>query len=103
MRASSLLAALLLCGASTAALAAGNAKSGQVLAERWCTGCHVVDHQTQGADTAPSFQSIAARNAQHPEHLRGFLVSPHPPMSGFSLSRQQIDDIVAYISSLAPG
>lgn len=102
MRPTILVAALLLCGASTSALAAGDARSGQLLAERWCTGCHVVDHATQGADTAPSFQSIAARDAQHPERLRGFLTSPHPPMSGFSLSRQQIDDIVAYLTSLAP-
>jgi hypothetical protein len=27
-------------------------------------------------------------------------MSPHPPMPNISLSRQQIDDIVAYLSSL---
>lgn len=102
MRHSTLVAALLLCGASTSTLAAGDARTGQQLAERWCTGCHVVDRQTSGADTAPSFQSIAARDGEHPERLRGFLAAPHAPMKGFSLSREQIDDIVAYITSLAP-
>jgi mono/diheme cytochrome c family protein len=95
-------AALALCGASASASAAGDARTGQHMAERWCTGCHVVDRQTQGADTAPSFQAIAARNAQHPERLRTFLAAPHPPMSGFNLSREQIDDIVAYLVSLSP-
>lgn len=95
-------AALLLCGTSMPARAAGDARAGQQMAERWCTGCHVVDRVTQGADTAPSFSSIAARDAKHPELLRAFLTAPHPPMTGFDLSRNEIDDILAYLASLTP-
>ncbi len=95
-------AVLLLCAASTSALAAGDAQAGRQLAQQWCTGCHVVDRATRGADTAPSFPAIARREAQHPERLRAFLTAPHPPMAGLNLSRQQIDDIVAYLASLTP-
>jgi mono/diheme cytochrome c family protein len=102
MRPPILAAALLLCGASTSALAAGDPQSGRLLAQRWCTSCHVVDGSTKGPDTAPSFPAIAAREAQHPERLRAFLTAPHPPMAGLSLSRQQIDDVVSYLDSLTP-
>lgn len=102
MRRAILLAVLLLCGTSASAVAAGDAQAGRQLAQQWCTGCHVVDRSAQGADTAPSFPAIARREAQHPERLRAFLTAPHPPMAGLNLSRQQIDDIVAYLDSLTP-
>jgi mono/diheme cytochrome c family protein len=34
--------------------------------------------------------------------VRAWLADPHPPMPNFNLSRQQIDDIVAYLDSLTP-
>jgi len=102
MRRSVVLAAVLACVVTTPSLAAGDAQAGHRLAQQWCTGCHVVDGAAQGPDTAPSFSSIARRSAGDPGPLRAWLTAPHPPMPNLSLSRQQIDDIVAYIGSLAP-
>ncbi len=33
-------------------------QSGRLLAERWCSGCHLVDTQSR-ADQTPSFEMIA--------------------------------------------
>jgi mono/diheme cytochrome c family protein len=80
---------------------AGSAQAGHALAQVWCSSCHVVDESGQGRDTAPPFATIANRNAADRRWLRGWLTQPHPPMPNFNLSRQQIDDIVAYLDTLA--
>lgn len=84
------------------AWAAGDAASGHSLARQWCTSCHIVDDSGRGSDTAPPFAAIARRRADNPAWVRTWLVAPHPPMPNFNLSRQQIDDVVAYLQSLAP-
>lgn len=84
------------------ASAAGDARSGHDLARQWCSGCHLVDQSGQARDTAPPFTAIARRHAADRSWLRAWLVAPHPPMPNFNLSRQQIDDVVAYLESLAP-
>ena len=81
--------------------AAGNPQAGHALAQVWCSSCHVVDESGQGRDTAPPFATIASRHQADHRWLRGWLIQPHPPMPNFNLSRQQIDDIVAYLDSLA--
>jgi mono/diheme cytochrome c family protein len=35
-----------------------------------------------------------------PSFIRGWLMDPHPPMPGIMLSRQQINDIIAYLQTL---
>jgi mono/diheme cytochrome c family protein len=85
---------------ATRAWAAGDPERGHTLAKTWCTGCHTVDANGPAKDTAPSFASIAARN--EPDRSRSFISAPHPPMPNFNLARDQIDDIVAYLASLAP-
>jgi len=103
MRIGSVLAMILLSGSLSApAFAAGDAQVGQRLAQQWCSGCHVVDGSRQGSDTAPSFSSIARRRAGDRTWLRAWLLAPHPPMPNFNLSRQQIDDVIAYLDSLSP-
>lgn len=83
------------------ALAAGDARTGQELAERWCASCHLVKpEQTQGAADAPSFMSIAERSGQDLEWLKTFLVEPHPPMPEMSLTREEIQNLIAYIDAL---
>jgi mono/diheme cytochrome c family protein len=79
------------------AQAAGDAAQGKAAAERWCATCHVVAPGGRGADVAPNFATIAKQ--RNDEYLRGFLTRPHPPMPRFELSRQDIDDLVAYIGS----
>lgn len=84
--------------------AAGNAEGGHVLARVWCSSCHVVDASSiEGRDTAPSFADIARRRAGDRTWLRAWLIAPHPPMPNFNLSRQEIDNIIAYLESLAHG
>lgn len=86
----------------SAAQAAGDSARGRVLAQTWCSSCHTVEGTNVGKDVAPTFGSIAEKG--HPDQLeaRAFLNAPHPPMPDFNLSRDQIDDIVAYLKSLAP-
>ncbi len=82
------------------ALAAGDAENGHALARIWCANCHVIDVAGSGKDTAPPLPAIAQRGAPDQLKARAFLAAPHPPMPNFSLARQQIDDIVAYLNSL---
>jgi mono/diheme cytochrome c family protein len=84
--------------ASYAACAAGDPDHGKATAERWCTACHTVGPSGRGADVAPNFSFIA--RARDDAYLRTFLMRPHPPMPRFELSRQDIDDLAAYIARL---
>jgi mono/diheme cytochrome c family protein len=81
------------------ARAAGDAEAGRKLARLWCTSCHIVDETPRGADTAPPFPTIAERH-QDRAWIRAWITAPHPPMPNLNLSRQQIDDVVAYLDSL---
>ncbi|MBL6751733.1 MAG: c-type cytochrome [Nevskia sp.] len=82
--------------------AQGHAAAGHAVARTWCTGCHVVDagQKVASAAGAPSFAAIAAMPSSTPQALHAFLAAPHPPMPDFQVSRQQVDDITAYILSL---
>ncbi len=81
------------------AWAAGDPDRGQALAQLWCVNCHVVGNS--GKDTAPPLAEIARRGDRTQREARAFLNAPHPPMPNFNLANQQIDDIVAYLQSLA--
>jgi mono/diheme cytochrome c family protein len=79
--------------------AAGNAAAGHQLAKQWCNTCHVVEESGAGPDTAPPFPVIAQKRKDR-AWVRAWLVSPHPPMPNLNLTRQEIDDVVAYLDSL---
>jgi hypothetical protein len=64
------------------------------------SGCHIVDTSGEETDAAPSFQSIAQDRSKDQAWLRAWLVAPHPRMPDLNLSRDEIDDIIAYLSSL---
>jgi mono/diheme cytochrome c family protein len=86
--------------ASQAAPAA-DANNGLRLAERWCAACHLVSKaQSKGADSAPSFVSVAQRPGFSAERLAFFLLDPHPIMPNMALSRKEAADIAAYIARL---
>jgi mono/diheme cytochrome c family protein len=87
-------------GYSGLAYAAGNAEAGRQLVTRSCSSCHATESSATATDNAPPFSAVAKTNKERPAWIRGWLMSPHPPMPNISLSRQQIDDIVAYLSSL---
>jgi cytochrome c len=75
---------------------------GHMLAQRWCSSCHAVEPMTQekSTDVAPSFSSVANTPSTSSMSLHAFLQTSHGQMPDFKLSRDQIDDVVAYILSL---
>jgi mono/diheme cytochrome c family protein len=81
---------------------AADAEAGHAIAQRWCSNCHVTGESQRGQDTAPTLPAIAERHANDQAWLRAWLTSPHPPMPNLNLSRQDIDNIIAYLATLAP-
>ena len=79
--------------------AAGDPVSGKSIASRWCAQCHLVDGG-RARDAAPPLPAIARDASWTDERLAAFLTKPHGGMRGFSFSRQEIDNLVAYIRSL---
>jgi hypothetical protein len=89
--------AMLAC-ANEVALAA-NPDNSSTLAQRWCTGGHLVSaDQIKGTDIAPSFASIAERLDYNVEKLASFLLEPHPKMPNMALSPEEAKDIGAFIA-----
>ena len=79
----------------------GDPEAGRVLARTWCAHCHVVEAgQKQASDTAPPFVQIANDPAKTTSGIAVWLTDPHPPMPNLGLTRDQIDDLTAYIESL---
>ena len=73
---------------------------GELLAQKWCARCHVVNSAQKNAVSvgAPSFAAIANRPGQDQKKwISNFLQSPHPPMPDPQLSRRDINDLIAYI------
>jgi mono/diheme cytochrome c family protein len=81
---------------------AADARQGKVIAERWCAGCHVVEHEQKSAptDQAPPFASLAARPDFNADRLALLLLAPHPNMPKLALSRFEIADLADYILTL---
>ncbi len=82
----------------------GDTDAGHRLAQTWCSNCHVIDREQQrGSSTgAPTFTAIAATTATTRMGLRAFLQTPHDRMPDLHLSRNETDDLIAYILSLRP-
>ncbi len=81
---------------AAAQAAEGTVELGAAIAGRWCSHCHVADGS--GSDTAPPL-SILARGRDD-AWLRTFLSKPHGAMPDFSLTTQEIEDLIAYLRSL---
>lgn len=97
------LLALLLPWALPAAaqVPVGDAVSGAMIAERWCTGCHAIGPAgARATDGAPTLQSIADRASTTVLSLQVFLRTPHARMPDLSLTREETDDLIAYILRL---
>jgi len=86
---------------TTLAQTAGDPEAGRTIAHRWCSSCHVVDVGGHGTDAAPAFFEIARRHHGDRRWVRAWLSAPHPRMANLSLSRIEIDDIIAYLRSIA--
>jgi mono/diheme cytochrome c family protein len=75
---------------------------GRIIANTWCSSCHLVEadeSRTVLADV-PTFTAIARRLPSDAEVLAAFIIDPHPPMPDLGLSRKDIRDVLAYIATL---
>jgi hypothetical protein len=72
------------------------------LAQQQCSNCHVIGkNETNAAESQPSGPDFITIKGLKAATLKARLNAPHPVMSKFpELNDQQIDDLVAYISSL---
>ncbi len=78
----------------------GDPVAGQRLAERWCSGaCHVIGPTSQRG-TSSGVPTFAAMPSTTQMSLSVFLQKPHAGMPDLHLSRDEIDDLAAYILSL---
>ena len=99
------LAVVLLCvlfaPAAVHAENKGDPATGRVIAERWCSACHLVSpRQTSASADVLTFMAIAAKTGSDLKSLEAFLADPHPLMADPGLTRREIGDLVAYIASL---
>lgn len=91
------LMTVLLAALPIAAHAAGDTQAGRKVAEAWCKPCHAMGAPAS-SDVAPPFSDIIA--ARTPQSIAAFLANPHGRMPDIQLSRQQIEDVTAYILGL---
>lgn len=75
---------------------------GLELAQKFCTGCHVVESSASTTVPAgvPTFRGIANRPGQTGQHIKDVLIQPHPPMPDIHLSAPEIQNIIAYLETL---
>jgi cytochrome c len=92
---------LLVLAAAGAQSARADASKGAQLAQQWCASCHVIANNSTGPvpQGPPSFQMIA-RSGMTTDQLRAFLSHPHGAMPDLSLTRTEIDSLIAYINTL---
>ena len=83
----------------------GDPIEGHRMATQWCANCHVVERSAPSATStgAPSFMAIARITSLNRTALQVFLQTPHSRMPDLHLSRDEADDLIAYIESLRPG
>ena len=79
--------------------------AGHRLAESWCSSCHLVGPgSARGVSNGtPTFMAIGEQKSTTALSLRVFLQTPHGQMPDLHLSRDEIDDLAAYILSLRTG
>jgi cytochrome c551/c552 len=89
-------AAVLLILAVPAVGQTGTAEEGAEIAARWCAACHA-DGTRRAGDAVPDFARIAQRYAGNAGALAGFLQAPHGGMPDLSLSRAEVEALVAWL------
>lgn len=79
---------------------AADADNGKRLAQLRCAPCHiVVPHQREEVADSPPFETIARKFGSNPELLAFSMLDPHPRMN-MTLTRREVEDIAAYVSTL---
>lgn len=95
-----LLAFCLGTGLAVPPATAQDVDSGREIAQRWCSGCHMVAPGVGRDGAPPSFATIAQTSGMTEAALAVFLSTPHGRMPDYSLTRREIRDVSAYILSL---
>ena len=98
------LVAATAAGGAAVAQTIGDPAAGRRLAEAWCSECHAITVYALGEPRrGPEFAEVANRAKTTALSLNVFLRSNHDNMPNFILTRDEADDIVAYILSLKGG
>ena len=75
--------------------------SGQELATRLCSNCHLVSAaQTDAVADVPTFMEIANAPNQTAAMIVGRIIIPKHPMPVIPMTRSELNDLAAYIMSL---
>src|SRR3712207_4612659 len=99
------LAVLLCLGAQSALAQQGRVRRGQAFAQTNCSGCHAIGRVGDSPlAIAPSFRDLHKRYPVEDlaEAFAEGITTGHPTMPEFVLDPAQINDLIAYLRSLAP-
>ena len=81
---------------------AADVRQGEKRAAQWCRSCHLTAPDQAGSLGCSTTLHRNRQDAgEREDDLRAWLVDPHPPMPNFDLTVREIDDLLAYIESLA--
>jgi mono/diheme cytochrome c family protein len=80
----------------------GDPEQGRQIAQSWCRACHEVapGERAPSGTKAPPFQVVADGTAVTEAALRAFFQTPHATMPNVQPTRQETDDLIAYLLSL---
>ena len=80
-----------------------NPQSGEEIALQSCTTCHA-PMTAKGAKSASlPFSQLAEQNKGKQAWTQAWLNNPHKAKAGINLSKQQADDVVAYLKLIPTG
>ena len=85
------------------ASAAGDLEKGRKVAETWCARCHVVGTARPygGIDSTPTFFLMSEKLENYRQRMLTLKARrPHKALDLDELSRDDLEDLVAYIGSL---
>jgi mono/diheme cytochrome c family protein len=86
-----------------AALAAGDVERGRKVAETWCARCHVIGTAKPhgGIDSTPTFFLMNEKLDNYRPRVQTFKERrPHKGLDFEEVSRDDLEDLLAYIGSL---
>ena len=80
----------------------GDAEMGRTMALEVCADCHnvVLSPEVERADAPRSFTAIAKDPVYTPTSLRVFLTTPHNQMPDYIFTREEQDNLIAYIMQI---
>ncbi len=79
----------------------GDLTAGRMIAATLCVQCHRITGSDNDPDrTPPDFGAVANMRSFTGLSMRVFLQTPHGQMPRYQFNQTEMDDIVAYLSSL---